>query len=245
MARDYTVRTGDCIMSIAHQHGFFWQTLWNHADNACLKQSRTSPTILKESDVVRVPELVPGEEFGATETRHRFRRKGVPVVVVLRIRRPCLDDADEEPDSDDPEEEPDEVVIDDPEETELADEAAANAPYTLDIDGKLSEGETDGGGEVRIAIPPGAQRGRIVVAPGTPHEQEIVFLLGGLDPIETPRGIAQRLSNLGFGVFGGERDVAEAGLAERMQSFQRKQGLEPSGRADDATRDKLKEVHGS
>jgi hypothetical protein len=246
MPEDYTARTGDCILSIAYEHGFFWETLWNDAGNAELKQKRKSPNILVEGDVVHIPDLTPKEESGATEKRHQFKLKAVPAVLILKIRHPCPEEEEEpESESDEPAEEPEETVIDDPEETEVAEEPAANVPYILDIDGVLSEGQTDDGGEIRISIPPNAQSGRLRVEPGTPREQEIELHLGGLDPVDTPRGMAQRLSNLGFGVFGGEAEVTEADLTEPLQNFQRNQALEATGRADRTTQDKLKEAHGS
>jgi hypothetical protein len=75
---NYDVQPGDCLESIAYEHGFFWETLWNHPDNASLKQSRQAPNILLAGDQVAVPPLRPKNEAGATETRHRFKRKGVP-----------------------------------------------------------------------------------------------------------------------------------------------------------------------
>lgn len=66
------------MSSIAFDHGFFWETLWNHPDNADLKRLRKNPNILLAGDVVVIPDLRPRHEAAATEQRHRFRRKGVP-----------------------------------------------------------------------------------------------------------------------------------------------------------------------
>ena len=89
MSGEYRVRQGDCIHSIASKHGLFWQTIWNHAKNAGLRAERKDPSVLRKGDMVHVPDLTRGQESGATEERHRFRRKGVPANMRVRL---LLDD---------------------------------------------------------------------------------------------------------------------------------------------------------
>jgi hypothetical protein len=81
----YRVKQGDCIDSIAVAHGFRWETLWNQAENTALKQHRKDPFVLKPGDEVFVPELRLKMEQGQTETRHRFRRKGVPSLFRIQV----------------------------------------------------------------------------------------------------------------------------------------------------------------
>ena len=75
---NYTVKQGDCISSIAQKHGLFWDKVWNHPKNANLQERRKDPNVLSPGDVVFVPDKDEKEESGATEQRHRFKRKGVP-----------------------------------------------------------------------------------------------------------------------------------------------------------------------
>jgi N-acetylmuramoyl-L-alanine amidase len=83
---NYEVQQGDCIESIAQEFGFFWQTLWNHGNNADLKRKRQDPNVLFEGDVVYVPDKTMKEESGATEQRHRFKRKGVPSEINIVLK---------------------------------------------------------------------------------------------------------------------------------------------------------------
>jgi hypothetical protein len=81
---DYVVQPGDCMQSIAYEHGFVWKTLWNLPDNAELKRRR-DPNVLLPGDRVTIPEIRLREEARPTDQRHRFRLLGAPSLFRLRF----------------------------------------------------------------------------------------------------------------------------------------------------------------
>jgi Putative peptidoglycan binding domain/LysM domain len=86
---EYSVSQGDCLTSIADQHGFYWKTLWDR--NSALKALRKNPNVLFEGDKVRIPEKELKESDCATEKRHRFVKRGTPAklrIVVERFGQP-------------------------------------------------------------------------------------------------------------------------------------------------------------
>jgi len=82
---NYIVKEGDCIESIAEAHGLLWKTIWNHPDNRDLRELRKNPNVLFAGDMLFVPDKKPKDETGATEQRHRFRRKGAPSKLHIRV----------------------------------------------------------------------------------------------------------------------------------------------------------------
>jgi hypothetical protein len=74
----HQVVQGESTESIAADNGHFWQTLWNHPQNADLKKLRKDPHILFPGDVIYVPPLRPREEAAPTTRRTTFKRKGIP-----------------------------------------------------------------------------------------------------------------------------------------------------------------------
>jgi hypothetical protein len=126
----------------------------------------------------------------------------------------------------------------------------ANLSYTIEIDGKPSQGQTDANGELAESISPNAKKGRIIIQPPpkpgqkAPPPPEVIQLnLGNLDPITEPTGIRGRLSNLKFYSPPADGDVDKATKAA-LCAFQKKNGLAATGQADDATQAKLLQVHG-
>lgn len=82
---EYTVRQGDTTASIALEHGFLWQTIWDHSNNQELRNRRDNHNVLNPGDVIFIPDRRERQESGATGQRHRFRRKGLPERLRLRL----------------------------------------------------------------------------------------------------------------------------------------------------------------
>lgn len=87
---EHTIVQGECLLSVADQYGFFWETLWEHPKNAALKRERKDPAILFPGDVIFIPEKRQKTETRSTGSPHRFRVKNVPAKLLLRL----LDDDD-------------------------------------------------------------------------------------------------------------------------------------------------------
>jgi hypothetical protein len=115
----------------------------------------------------------------------------------------------------------------------------ATVRYHLWIDEQLHEGVTDDDGWLCEWISPNAAAGRLEL-PAYHVEYDLHF--GQLDPIDREAGVRTRLRNLGY--LGEDDDEAES-LAAALTGFQRDHGLDASGSADDATRQKLVAEHKS
>jgi hypothetical protein len=89
---DYVVAQGECIYTIAARTGHLWSTIWEHPQNAALRQARKQPGILLPGDRVFVPELAVKSVLLQSGRRHRIVIDGETVPLRLRM---C--DADGEP----------------------------------------------------------------------------------------------------------------------------------------------------
>lgn len=246
MPKNHKVKAGDCISSIAFNHGLFWETIWNDPNNSALKAERGDPNILKQGDVVHVPDLKLKEHSGATEQRHRFVRKGTPAKLRLRIlEEPKQEDAQRPAPGANATQSAEDITTEDPEDNREVrpDKPRANVPYVLTVDGKTFNGNTDGDGRIECSIPPNAREGMLIIEPGTERESAFPLKLGHLDPLSDVSGIKHRLANLGFDC-GDRSDEMTPGAAAALSAFQEKHSLSVTGEADEATRDKLRELHG-
>ncbi|MFA6045492.1 MAG: peptidoglycan-binding domain-containing protein [Phycisphaerales bacterium] len=244
----YEVGQGECIHSIAFDHGLFWETLWNHPDNSEVKSARESPSLLMVGDKLTVPPLTIKKESRPNEARHKFKRKGVPAKLVLILMRQPEDDRNA--DGTDPNADPNGASKDPDPVDPKAQEPWADAAWTCTIDGELSTGTTGSDGKIELTISPGARQGKLVIDSDKPTQRVIMLNLGGLEPPDSVKGVMQRLRNLGFapgsGDPPGEGDAAGvAQLREAIERFQVANELDKTGKLNDATIDKLKEVHGS
>ena len=89
MPTKHDVQQGDCISSIASEYGISWDKIWNHGDNADLKQRRKDPNVLFPGDVLVVPDKDAKEQACATDQRHQFKTKRKPTRIKIRF---TLDD---------------------------------------------------------------------------------------------------------------------------------------------------------
>lgn len=86
MASYHTVASGDSVASIAKQYGFFAPDIWDHPNNADLKELRDgNPNTLLSGDLVYIPDLVPKSFDIETEKRHRYRRLGIPSKITFQV----------------------------------------------------------------------------------------------------------------------------------------------------------------
>jgi hypothetical protein len=117
----------------------------------------------------------------------------------------------------------------------INDQPLANKPYTFWIDDKSTEGKTDSNGFVAQSIPPGAERGKIVVKEVN-YQLVWEFQFGTVDPIDTEEGVRERLTDMGYD--------AENDLEASVRAFQQKEKLDATGQIDETTRAKIQERFG-
>lgn len=123
---------------------------------------------------------------------------------------------------------------------EFNDEPRANEAYVLNIDGMLSEGQTDGNGKVEFPIPPNARTAKILFRE---RGDEYTLQLGRADPITEISGVQGRLENLGF-FYGPIDGKMSEELEQAIRDFQKANDLVPTGELDEETRNKIEQVHG-
>lgn len=80
---NFAVGEGDCMASIAFDHGFLPDTLWDLPENANLKSGRTDQRVLLPGDRVHIPKIRLRYEPCQTDEIHVFVKKGV--TEILRI----------------------------------------------------------------------------------------------------------------------------------------------------------------
>ncbi|MFO0610063.1 MAG: peptidoglycan-binding protein [Polyangiales bacterium] len=82
----HTVSEGDCLSSIAERYGFFWETLWNHPQNAHIVRDRKDPNTLAVGDAVFIPEKRMKSYVRSTGARYTWKVKGVPAKFRVQLR---------------------------------------------------------------------------------------------------------------------------------------------------------------
>ena len=212
---DWVVQEGETLDGIAFRSGHFRETLRTLAANTTLMQARADGATILPGDRMTVPPIEPAVRSCATGKRHVFRRKGVPAEIRFVVRKP-----DGTP--------------------------FTGKAYRITVGPRTYEGTTDGEGKIHAWVEPLARSGRLSVTlaeAGYPDELDTAISIGTMWPIDTVRGVQQRLNALRFdcGETDGELNAA-TGMA--LASFQTAQQLEPTGVLDQPTIDALRSAYG-
>jgi hypothetical protein len=105
------------------------------------------------------------------------------------------------------------------------------------IQGAVTTMSRDTKGALAVDVPMGVQQ----VEVGGLFESNVVLWTGDLEPIDTDRGVRQRLLDLGLVDV---EDPPGAQVRAALEEFQCDEGLPVTGEADASTRSRLREVHG-
>jgi hypothetical protein len=239
MPEDYTVGEGESVNSIAVEHGFAWQTLWNHAKNSDLKSKRKDPDTLLAGDILHIPDITLKNESKGSDASHKFKVKGTPAKFKLTLMK----DPDPKKSQNESFEKSDPWKFIEKELPAVQREPMKDTPYKLYADGKLiKDGTTDSSGKIETKLPPNAQNGLLIINPGKSNERAIDLNFRGMDPIETTQGVSKRLNNLGYGCPIVEDVTPE--LAEVLRQFQKDNKLTTNGELSEETRNKIKSAYG-
>ncbi|MBE9551795.1 MAG: peptidoglycan-binding protein [Proteobacteria bacterium] len=237
---DYVVRQGDSIVSIAYINGLSVDKIWDHPNNARLRETRDNPNILYAGDVLYIPDKEQKEEPLATEQRYRFRKRSNSAMLRFRV---LMDEINKE--SQDREGASSNSRDSESATTEDAqgNEPRADIPYVLEVEGNLISGTIGDDGLIECAIPSDAKKGQVILFPGSQRELVYPLEIGHLNPPAELSGIKQRLRNLGF--YSGDcSDEPDDELKSALRQFQEKHDLPVTGEADDQTLNTLSDEHG-
>jgi len=216
MATDHVVSQGEHTFGIARDYGFIdYHKIWDHPNNAELKNRRKNPNVLFPGDHLFIPDRKAGEYSRGTDQRHSFRLRNSKLKLRLMLEdqyeKPitgaaCL------------------LVI----ETELH-------HVTTDAVGKIELEIPASAHNASLVIQDSQQ---------TPHAGIVVPIkIGDLDPVEEISGQRARLNNLGYTCADtGDGDSAE--FRSAVEEFQCEHELKVDGKCGPNTQAKLKQVHG-
>jgi Putative peptidoglycan binding domain len=115
-----------------------------------------------------------------------------------------------------------------------------NMKCELEVDGRKYQLTSDGDGMIKSEISKTVENGMLRVPD---LELELPLKIGHLDPHDQDSGWMARLINLGY-VPKLKSDSDAPQLSYAIEEFQCDQKLKVTGEMDDATRNKLKELHG-
>ena len=211
----YVVKQGDHLLKIAAEHGFRGHAvIWNHPNNASLKQERKNPNVLNPGDQLFIPDKDSGEVSRPTDKRHRFvvRREELKLRLILedQLEKPISRAKCE--------------LFVGTQRFELTTDTRGKLEHDIPLDAEKST--------------------LVIRSPETPFDGEFFQIrIGHLDPVETVTGQQARLNNLGY-FAGRSANPDDPAFRSAAEEFQCDHGLVVDGKIGPQTQAKLKDVHG-
>jgi hypothetical protein len=85
MPKRHKIQQGESAVRLSDTYGFFAETIWNHAENAALRERREDMNILLPGDILFIPDKTLKEVRKPSGQKHVFRRKGIPAMLRLQL----------------------------------------------------------------------------------------------------------------------------------------------------------------
>lgn len=216
----HVVKQGEHLSSIAKQYGFpDYQVIWNHQQNASLKQKRVNPNVLFPGDEIFVPEKKVKELSCPTDQKHDFEVS----IKTLRLKLELLRGYNE-PFA----QTPCRLVVE-----------ADSFSLTSDGHGVITHDIARDAKSATLTIQDKIEIQQTQV----PLDRIIAIRIGELDPVEERSGQLARLANLGY-YLGAFDAVEDADFESAVEEFQCENGLKVDGVCGPKTQAKLKDAHG-
>ncbi|PCK04240.1 MAG: peptidoglycan-binding protein [Alteromonadaceae bacterium] len=220
MPTNHTVQQGETLTRIAHQHGFqSVGAIYDHPDNAELRQLRPDPDILNPGDNIIIPDIEDKVVTKTSSSRYSFTLKRLPKdQLILRL-------------------------------VDRKGQTWVNKRVVMDIGGQQHDLTTDSDGMVTIELPhEGSLEGGNVDIYLEENSEQATFNMvsgvGTLDPVEELSGVQARCNHLSYDC--GTVDGLNGSRTRKgVKAFQKSQNLDVDGVPGPITKSKLKQVYGS
>ena len=213
--KSYTVKQGECLITIAAENGFGgnWQALYEHEVNADLRKKRPDPFCLMPGDIVNIPESKNTITL-STNRSHRLILKRPEAYFSIQLR-----DQNENP--------------------------LKDVKYILVLEGKSGSEFTAEGtakdGKIEYRVPIDMESGILQYWPDQGNENKYRLMelgVGHLSPSTEHLGKQTYLANKGYydGDFNGQMDDT---LKQALSSFKKEKEIEEA--SDEELEKKLAE----
>jgi len=215
MGSHYTVRQGDYLSKIAHEHGFAdWRIIYDHPENEAFRELRPEPNLICPGDRLFIPDRDEKQIDCATGKQHRFTvRLGYNHLHVI------LKDAHGEP--------------------------IRSTDYELTVGDRVIPGTTDGDGALRHEkLPPDIEQAMLAIGGRTLTLMIGHLDPQGSTDDDGISGVQGRLRNLGY-YAGAIDGILGPLTREAIRAFKVDHDLGDDDKLTTAVKDKLRDVYGS